>query len=72
VRIIRLRKKAARRGLDPNKWFLNVEQVAPRETVEYVANINKYYIAYKFYFKSMENRGGLVSVRPHGRAYGDR
>ncbi len=69
VRIIRLRKKAARRGLDPNKWFLNVEQVAPRETVEYVASINKYYIAYKFYFKTMEDRGGLVSVRPHGGTY---
>jgi len=63
VKIIRLRKAAKKRGLDPNRWFLNVEQVAPRETVEYVANINKYYIAYKFYFQSMENRGDLAMLR---------
>ena len=64
VQIIRLRKKAASRGLDPNRWFLNVEQMAPRETVEYVANINKYYVAYKFYFKSMEDLGDLAYVHP--------
>jgi membrane-bound lytic murein transglycosylase MltF len=38
------------RGLDPNVWFDNVERVADyrigRETVQYVANIYKYYIAY--------------------------
>jgi len=49
-RIQDLRRAAARRGLDPNAWFNNVElmaaeQVGP-ETVSYVANIYKYYIAY--------------------------
>ena len=38
-------------GLDPNRWFNNVELVAAkdigRETVQYVANIYKYYLAYK-------------------------
>ncbi len=38
-------------GLDPNAWFDNVEVVASvkigRETVTYVANIFKYYVAYK-------------------------
>ncbi len=50
-RINQLREMAAQEGYDPNKWFSNVEQIAAREigreTVEYVANINKYYIAYK-------------------------
>ena len=37
-------------GLDPNRWFFNVEHVAMEvighETVRYVSNIYKYYIAY--------------------------
>jgi membrane-bound lytic murein transglycosylase MltF len=50
-RIARLRKEAAKRGLDPNVWFNQVELVVAekvgQETVRYVANIYKYYIAYK-------------------------
>jgi len=50
-RIARLRKLAAERGLDPNVWFNNVELVAAekigRETVTYVSNIYKYYLAYQ-------------------------
>lgn len=50
-RIDRLRKKAAQQGLDPNKWFNNVEvmvaQAVGQETVNYVSNIFKYYVAYK-------------------------
>jgi membrane-bound lytic murein transglycosylase MltF len=50
-RIVRLRKKAASQGLDPNQWFGNVELVAAKdigqETVQYVSNIYKYYVAYK-------------------------
>ncbi|WP_419903538.1 transporter substrate-binding domain-containing protein [Kiloniella sp.] len=46
-----MRKEAAKEGLDPNKWFSNVEQIARRvigrETVDYVANITKYYSAYR-------------------------
>jgi membrane-bound lytic murein transglycosylase MltF len=38
-------------GLDPNVWFSNVELVAAKEigqeTVTYVGNISKYYVAYK-------------------------
>jgi membrane-bound lytic murein transglycosylase MltF len=49
-RIRQLRKRAADRGLDPNVWFNNVEVVAAeaigRETVQYVSNIYKYYLAY--------------------------
>jgi len=50
-RIRQLRKEAAKRGLDPNVWFGNVEQIASErigwETVTYVANIYKYYIAHQ-------------------------
>ena len=50
-RIAQLRKEAKRRGLDPNVWFGNVEYVAAekigQETVTYVSNIYKYYIAYR-------------------------
>jgi membrane-bound lytic murein transglycosylase MltF len=50
-RIAQLRREAAKRGLDPNRWFNNVELVAADkigpETVTYVANIFKYYTAYR-------------------------
>ena len=50
-RLHKLRREAAARGLDPNVWFGNVERVASerigRETVTYVSNIFKYYIAYR-------------------------
>lgn len=50
-RIARLRNETAREGLDPNKWFDNVELIVAKnvgqETVIYVANVYKYYIAYK-------------------------
>ena len=51
ARVRQLRKEAEKRGLDPNVWFGNVEQIASerigRETVTYVSNIYKYYIAYR-------------------------
>jgi membrane-bound lytic murein transglycosylase MltF len=50
-RIRQLRREAERRGLDPNVWFGNVERIASerigRETVNYVSNIYKYYVAYR-------------------------
>jgi len=50
-RIARLRKQASTEGLDPDQWFGNVELVVAKdigqETVQYVSNIYKYYIAYK-------------------------
>jgi membrane-bound lytic murein transglycosylase MltF len=49
-RIATLRKEAAQKGLDPNVWFDNVERIVAqrvgRETVQYVGNIYKYYVAY--------------------------
>jgi membrane-bound lytic murein transglycosylase MltF len=50
-RIAELRKRAQAQGLDPNKWFGNVEllvsQSVGQVTVQYVSNIYKYYVAYK-------------------------
>ena len=50
-RVRQLRREAEKRGLDPNVWFGNVEQIASerigRETVTYVSNIYKYYVAYR-------------------------
>ena len=51
AKVSRLRAEAEKKGLDPNVWFQNVEVIAAkkigRETVQYVANIYKYYISYK-------------------------
>ena len=51
ARVQKMRNKAEKMGLDPDVWFSNVELAAGkmtgRETVQYVANIYKYYIAYK-------------------------
>ena len=50
-RLSQLRKKAEANGLNPNVWFNNVELIAAKEigaeTVTYVSNIYKYYVAYK-------------------------
>ena len=55
ARIAKLRKEARQKGLDPNVWFNNVEVMAARrigrETVRYVSNIYKYYVAYKYIVK---------------------
>jgi membrane-bound lytic murein transglycosylase MltF len=59
-RIRQLRRIAKERGLDPNVWFGNVEQIASerigRETVTYVANIFKYYVAYRLVLEEAERR----------------
>jgi membrane-bound lytic murein transglycosylase MltF len=57
-RIRSLRKQALAQKLDPNVWFDNVERVAAerigRETVQYVSNIYKYYIAYSLVQEDVE------------------
>jgi membrane-bound lytic murein transglycosylase MltF len=51
-RIRRLRREAEQRGYDPNRWFDNVEVIVAeqvgRETVQYVGNIFKYYLTYRW------------------------
>ena len=50
AKISKVRQKTAEMGLDPNIWFYNAEIAAAgmigRETVQYVSNIYKYYVAY--------------------------
>jgi membrane-bound lytic murein transglycosylase MltF len=59
-RIRQLRRETERRGLDPNVWFGNVEQVVSarvgRETVNYVGSIYKYYVAYRLVVEGNERR----------------
>jgi membrane-bound lytic murein transglycosylase MltF len=66
ARIRQLRAKASERGLDPNKWFNNVEIVAAesigRETVQYVANIYKYYLAYQMAVEQRKLRSEAKSA----------
>jgi membrane-bound lytic murein transglycosylase MltF len=58
--ISRMRKEAAKRGLDPDKWFNNVEVVTAEklgiETTTYVRNIYKYYAAYKLQEEMLAQR----------------
>ncbi|MFL6334520.1 MAG: transglycosylase SLT domain-containing protein [Pyrinomonadaceae bacterium] len=66
-RVARLRRQAAAEGLDPNKWLNNVELVADREigreTVTYVSNIYKYYVAFKLVLEREQQK-----KTPAGRA----
>jgi len=67
-RVSQLRKEAAKRGLDPNKWFNNVEVIAAekigRETVQYVSNIYKYYLAYNLVMEArLEREKTKTSVK---------
>jgi membrane-bound lytic murein transglycosylase MltF len=51
ARVNEMRNLASKMNLDPNVWHANVEvaagKIVGRQTVEYVSNIFKYYIAYK-------------------------
>jgi membrane-bound lytic murein transglycosylase MltF len=55
--VSKMRKEAAKRGLDPDKWFNNVEIVTAQrigmETTTYVRNIYKYYVAYRLQLEAL-------------------
>jgi membrane-bound lytic murein transglycosylase MltF len=65
-KIRQLRKEAGERGLNPNVWLGNVERIASerigRETVTYVANIYKYYIAYRLIMADQERHKADVAA----------
>jgi membrane-bound lytic murein transglycosylase MltF len=67
AKVRRLRNKTAKMGLDPNVWFHNVEiaaaQVIGRETVQYVSNIYKYYIAYRMIIEQEERKKRLMKEK---------
>ena len=65
ARISRYREKAAADGLDPDRWFGEVEKVAAdrigSETVNYVRNVMKYYLAYRMTFEREELRRDVLA-----------
>jgi membrane-bound lytic murein transglycosylase MltF len=64
----KFREKAKAMGLNPNIWFGNVENAASaivgRETVQYVSNIYKYYIAYTVMRQMENNEKARKAVMP--------
>ena len=72
-RISSLRQKAAKQGLDPDSWFNNVERVVAQsignQTVQYVRNIYKYYIAYQMLQEREQIKKAAVAREKgaHGR-----
>jgi membrane-bound lytic murein transglycosylase MltF len=60
AKINNMRQETLKRGFNPNKWFYNVEKITDeligRETVDYVSDINKYYVAYQLYFNIYTKR----------------
>lgn len=67
AKIQRLRKQAEAEGHDPNLWMENVELVVARkvgrETVNYVRNVFKYYVAYRMAWEAMESRQSIGEVK---------
>jgi membrane-bound lytic murein transglycosylase MltF len=65
-RIRQLRRETEKRGLNPNLWFGNVERIASerigRETVTYVSNIFKYYVAYRLVMDQRDRRTAAKSA----------
>jgi membrane-bound lytic murein transglycosylase MltF len=70
-RVRQLRREAEKKGLNPNVWFGNVERVASerigRETVTYVSNIFKYYIAYRLSLEQRTERAAAKSTIGKGK-----
>jgi len=67
--IARMRREAAKRQLDPDKWFNNVEIVVAEkigaETTTYVRNIYKYYVTYKMITEAQDaQRKARESLTP--------
>jgi len=67
AKVNKLRKKTAAMGKNPNVWFHNVEIAASksigRETVQYVSNIYKYYIAYRMVTEQRERKQKLMKEK---------
>jgi membrane-bound lytic murein transglycosylase MltF len=71
-RIAQMRIEAQKRGLNPDRWFNNVEVVTAEkagiETTTYVRNIYKYYVAYKLSTEAQaEQQKAREAVQGNGR-----
>jgi membrane-bound lytic murein transglycosylase MltF len=71
AKIQRIRRQAAAEGHNPNRWLENVELVAARqigrETVNYVRNIFKFYIAYRMAWEKQRLRREIGDMqKPDG------
>ena len=68
ARVAGLRGRAEKMGLNPDLWFRNVEVAAAREigreTVQYVSNIFKYYLAYRQIVQEMKIKSNLREGTP--------
>jgi membrane-bound lytic murein transglycosylase MltF len=66
----KFRDRAKAMGLNPNIWFGNVENAAAaivgRETVQYVSNIYRYYIAYTVMLQMENNEKALQAIMHKG------
>ena len=64
----KIRKRTVKMGLNPNVWFQNAEVAAAkiigRETVQYVSNIYKYYIAYRMTIDRMQEKQEVMKNLP--------
>ena len=64
AKIRRMRNRAAAEGYDPNRWLDNVEVIVAkeigRETVRYVRNVFKYYVAYQLSWEDQANRAEIL------------
>jgi len=69
-RVAHLRQRADTLGLDANRWFGNVEvaalELVGRETVRYVARVNKYFLAYRLALRAQPRT--TARARMHGAA----
>ncbi len=71
-RLKQCRDLAVKQGLDPNIWFNNVEYIVAKkvgaETVNYVSNIYKYYIAYKLHEAQLSAAAASKPTAPKSTA----
>lgn len=72
TKVRKMRARAVKMKLDPDKWFQNVEYAALRivgqETVKYVSNVYKYYIAYTLSRELLtEKAEQMQSIRSPGK-----
>lgn len=66
-RVQAMRAEARKRGLNPDRWFFQVERVAMEQVgmgpVSYVNSVNKYYLAFDRERETLEPQGRKLAVR---------